>query len=133
TQIKTSPGPGTGSGTSCSQSPGSARALTRALTCWSGYRRTHRPSNAAPRARMVRRSAVFETTIAGSLPKPSWLAEPIRLWAPWRLSGSELEAAKLDATLLAVKEQEDAGIDVVTDREQSRQPFVHGFLEPVEG
>jgi 5-methyltetrahydropteroyltriglutamate--homocysteine methyltransferase len=76
---------------------------------------------------------LFETTIAGSLPKPSWLAEPNRLWAPWRLSGPDLEAAKCDATLLALKEQEDAGIGVVTDGEQSRQHFVHGFLEQVEG
>ena len=76
---------------------------------------------------------MFETTIAGSLPKPSWLAEPNRLWAPWRLSGSELETTKGDATLLALKEQEDAGIDVVTDGEQSRQHFVHGFLEKVGG
>src|SRR5215471_7853689 len=76
---------------------------------------------------------VFETTIAGSLPKPSWLAEPNRLWAPWRLSGTELDAAKLDATLLAIKQQEDAGVDVVSDGEQSRQHFVHGFLELVEG
>jgi 5-methyltetrahydropteroyltriglutamate--homocysteine methyltransferase len=76
---------------------------------------------------------MFETTIAGSLPKPSWLAEPNRLWAPWRLSGSDLDAAKLDATLLAIKEQEDAGIDVVSDGEQSRQHFVHGFLEFVDG
>jgi 5-methyltetrahydropteroyltriglutamate--homocysteine methyltransferase len=76
---------------------------------------------------------MFQTTIAGSLPKPSWLAEPNRLWAPWRLSGLELDAAKRDATLLAIKEQEDAGIDVVSDGEQSRQHFVHGFLEHVEG
>jgi 5-methyltetrahydropteroyltriglutamate--homocysteine methyltransferase len=76
---------------------------------------------------------LFETTLAGSLPKPSWLAEPNRLWAPWRLSGPDLEAAKRDATLLALKEQEDAGIEVVTDGEQSRQHFVHGFLEQVEG
>ena len=76
---------------------------------------------------------MFETTIAGSLPKPSWLAEPNRLWAPWRLSGPDLDAAKLDATLLAIKEQEDAGIDVVSDGEQSRQHFVHGFLEFVDG
>jgi 5-methyltetrahydropteroyltriglutamate--homocysteine methyltransferase len=76
---------------------------------------------------------MFETTIAGSLPKPAWLAEPNKLWAPWRLAGAELEAAKLDATLLAIKEQEDAGIDVVSDGEQSRQHFVHGFLEFVEG
>ena len=76
---------------------------------------------------------MFPTTIAGSLPKPAWLAEPNKLWAPWRLGGAELEAAKLDATLLAIKLQEDAGIDVVTDGEQSRQHFVHGFLENVAG
>ncbi len=76
---------------------------------------------------------LFETSIAGSLPKPSWLAEPDRLWAPWRLSGSELQAGKRDATLLAVKIQEDAGIDIVTDGEQARQHFVHGFLEQVDG
>jgi 5-methyltetrahydropteroyltriglutamate--homocysteine methyltransferase len=76
---------------------------------------------------------MFDTTIAGSLPKPAWLAEPNQLWAPWQLSGPELEAAKHDATLLAIKEQEDAGIDIVSDGEQSRQHFVHGFLELVEG
>jgi 5-methyltetrahydropteroyltriglutamate--homocysteine methyltransferase len=76
---------------------------------------------------------MFPTTIAGSLPKPAWLAEPDRLWAPWRQSGAELAAAKLDATLLAVKLQEDAGIDVVGDGEQSRQHFVHGFLEQLAG
>src|SRR5215207_8964480 len=76
---------------------------------------------------------MFPTTIAGSLPKPSWLAEPDKLWPQWRLSGAELAAGKLDATLLALKLQEDAGIDVVTDGEQSRQHFVHGFLEFVDG
>ncbi|HEX5997776.1 MAG TPA: methionine synthase [Hyphomicrobiaceae bacterium] len=76
---------------------------------------------------------MFETTIAGSLPKPSWLAEPDRLWAPWRLEGAELEAGKRDATILAVKQQEDAGIDIVGDGEQARQHFVHGFLEQVDG
>jgi 5-methyltetrahydropteroyltriglutamate--homocysteine methyltransferase len=76
---------------------------------------------------------MFDTTIAGSLPKPAWLAEPNQLWAPWQLSGPDLAAAKRDATLLAIKEQEDAGIDIVSDGEQSRQHFVHGFLELVEG
>ncbi len=76
---------------------------------------------------------MFATSIAGSLPKPAWLAEPNRLWAPWRLAGTELEAAKRDATILALKLQEDCGIDIVTDGEQSRQHFVHGFLESVEG
>jgi 5-methyltetrahydropteroyltriglutamate--homocysteine methyltransferase len=76
---------------------------------------------------------MFDTTVAGSLPKPSWLAEPNRLWAPWRLTGAELEGAKRDATLLALKLQEDCGIDIVTDGEQSRQHFVHGFVEFVDG
>ena len=76
---------------------------------------------------------LFSTTIAGSLPKPAWLAEPNKLWAPWRLAGRELEDAKRDATLLALKLQEDCGVDVVTDGEQSRQHFVHGFLEFVDG
>ena len=76
---------------------------------------------------------MLETTIAGSLPKPSWLAEPNKLWPAWKLAGDELASAKLDATLLAVKEQEDAGIDIVSDGEQSRQHFVHGFLEFVDG
>ncbi len=76
---------------------------------------------------------MFETTIAGSLPKPEWLAETHKLWPAWRWSGESLERAKRDATLLALKEQEDAGVDIVTDGEMSRQHFVHGFLEAVEG
>ena len=76
---------------------------------------------------------LFPTTIAGSLPKPEWLAEPNTLWAPWKSKGDELARAKRDATMLAVKLQEDAGIDIVTEGEQARQHFVHGFLEKVEG
>lgn len=73
------------------------------------------------------------TTIAGSLPKPSWLAAPNRLWAPWQLPPETLEEGKRDAVLLALREQEEAGIDIVTDGEQTRQHFVHGFLEKIEG
>ncbi|MGC1927314.1 MAG: methionine synthase [Pseudolabrys sp.] len=76
---------------------------------------------------------IFPSTVAGSLPKPSWLAEANKLWPQWRLQGDELAAAKLDATLLAIKWQEDAGIDIVCDGEMSRQHFVHGFLEFVDG
>jgi 5-methyltetrahydropteroyltriglutamate--homocysteine methyltransferase len=76
---------------------------------------------------------LFPATVAGSLPKPSWLAEPNKLWPQWKLAGDELAAAKLDATLLWLKHQEDAGIDIVGDGEQSRQHFVHGFLEFVDG
>jgi 5-methyltetrahydropteroyltriglutamate--homocysteine methyltransferase len=76
---------------------------------------------------------MFPTTIVGSLPKPAWLAETDKLWPQWRAQGEALAQAKRDATLLWLKEQEDAGLDVVTDGEQSRQHFVHGFLEAVEG
>ena len=76
---------------------------------------------------------MFETSIAGSLPKPSWLAETNKLWPQWRLEGEALDEGKRDATVVWLKVQEDAGIDIVTDGEQSRQHFVHGFLEFVEG
>ena len=76
---------------------------------------------------------MLKTTVAGSLPKPHWLAESERLWAPWKLSGLELERAKIDATILAVKLQEDAGIDIVGDGEQARIHFVHGFLANLDG
>ena len=76
---------------------------------------------------------MFETAIAGSLPKPGWLSETQKLWPQWRAQGEELQQAKADATLLWIKAQEDAGLDIVGDGEQSRQHFVHGFLEQVDG
>ena len=76
---------------------------------------------------------MFETAIAGSLPKPSWLAETSKLWPEWKLAGDALAEAKQDATLVWIKSQEDAGIDTVGDGEQARQHFVHGFLETIEG
>jgi 5-methyltetrahydropteroyltriglutamate--homocysteine methyltransferase len=76
---------------------------------------------------------MFSTATAGSLPKPAWLAETQKLWPQWRLEGEVLQQAKDDATVLWVKAQEDAGLDVIGDGEQSRQHFVHGFLERVEG
>ena len=76
---------------------------------------------------------LFPTTVAGSLPKPAWLAEPEKLWPAWRSSGAELKAAKRDAALIWLNEQEDAGIDIVSDGEQFRIHFVHGFLEHLGG
>jgi 5-methyltetrahydropteroyltriglutamate--homocysteine methyltransferase len=76
---------------------------------------------------------MLETTVAGSLPKPAWLATPKVLWAPWTLAGEALAEAKRDATVLAVHEQESCGIDIVSDGEQARQHFVHGFLAGVDG
>ena len=76
---------------------------------------------------------MLQTTIAGSLPKPSWLATPEILWAPWLLPAERLAEGQRDAVLIALKEQETAGIDIVTDGEQSRQHFVHGFLRHLDG
>jgi len=78
-------------------------------------------------------TALFKTAIAGSLPKPQWLAETEKLWPEWKSHGSDLLQAKADATLLWIKAQEDAGLDVIGDGEQARQHFVHGFVEQVEG
>jgi 5-methyltetrahydropteroyltriglutamate--homocysteine methyltransferase len=76
---------------------------------------------------------VLQTTIAGSLPKPAWLAEPKKLWAPWLLEGAELERGKREALRLAVADQEGAGIDIVTDGEQTRRHFVTTFIEALDG
>ena len=76
---------------------------------------------------------MLETTTAGSLPKPGWLAETQKLWPAWRLTGEALAEGKRDAVLVALKEQETAGIDIVTEGEQGRQHFVHGFLERISG
>lgn len=76
---------------------------------------------------------LLPTSTAGSLPKPSWLAEPEKLWSPWKLAGDELAAAKRDALLLTLKEQEVAGIDIISDGEQTRQHFVTTFIEHLDG
>ena len=76
---------------------------------------------------------LFSSSVAGSLPKPDWLAETNKLWPKWRSEGEALAQRKADATLLWIKAQEDAGLDVIGDGEQSRQHFVHGFLEHVDG
>jgi len=77
--------------------------------------------------------SLLRTTIVGSLPKPTWLAEPGVLRAPWRISGEALQEAKDDAVRLALIEQEDAGLDVVCDGEQRRRHYIWGFLEGLTG
>jgi 5-methyltetrahydropteroyltriglutamate--homocysteine methyltransferase len=76
---------------------------------------------------------LLPTTIAGSLPKPTWLAEPTQLWAPWKLEGEALVAGQQDAVRLALFDQEHAGIDIVTDGEQTRRHFVTTFIEGLDG
>lgn len=78
-------------------------------------------------------NTLLPTTIVGSLPKPSWLAEGETLWSPWKLDGEELREGKRDALSLAVNEQQQAGIDIVSDGEQTRQHFVTTFIEHLSG
>jgi 5-methyltetrahydropteroyltriglutamate--homocysteine methyltransferase len=77
--------------------------------------------------------SLLQTTIAGSLPKPAWLAEPKKLWAPWLLEGALLDEGKRDAMRLVLSDQESSGIDIVTDGEQTRRHFVTTFIESLEG
>ena len=76
---------------------------------------------------------LFPATLAGSLPKPSWLAEPEKLWAPWKLEGEALKEGQRDAVRLALDMQEKGGLDVVSDGEQTRKHFVNGYMEKLEG
>lgn len=76
---------------------------------------------------------LLPTSIVGSLPKPSWLAEPDTLWAPWKLEGEALVAGKQDALRIAVQEQHRNGIDIISDGEQTRQHFVTTFIEHLDG
>jgi len=76
---------------------------------------------------------LFPATIAGSLPKPAWLAEPEKLWAPWKLEGRALDEGKRDAVCVAVSMQEKAGIQIVSDGEQTRRHFVNGYMEKLQG
>lgn len=76
---------------------------------------------------------VLPTSTAGSLPKPSWIAEPEKLWSPWKLEGADLAQGKRDALLVSLQEQLHAGIDIVSDGEQTRQHFVTTFIEHLDG
>ncbi|MCF7500141.1 MULTISPECIES: methionine synthase [unclassified Pseudoalteromonas] len=76
---------------------------------------------------------LLPTSTAGSLPKPSWLAEPETLWSPWKLQGAELIDGKQDALRVALQEQQQAGVDIVSDGEQTRQHFVTTFIEHLNG
>jgi 5-methyltetrahydropteroyltriglutamate--homocysteine methyltransferase len=76
---------------------------------------------------------MLEPSIVGSLPKPSWLAQPNMLRAPWRLSGAELREAQDDAVRMVLLEQEEAGLATVTDGEVRRRHYIWGFLDGLTG
>ncbi|WP_296197103.1 methionine synthase [uncultured Microbacterium sp.] len=78
-------------------------------------------------------NTLLPTALVGSLPKPSWLAQPETLWSPWKLEGDELAEGKRDALNVAVHDQSTRGIDIVSDGEQTRQHFVTTFIEHLSG
>lgn len=76
---------------------------------------------------------LLPTSIVGSLPKPSWLAQPETLWSPWNLQGDALVEGRHDALRISTHEQTNRGIDIVSDGEQTRQHFVTTFIEHLSG
>ena len=76
---------------------------------------------------------ILPTSTVGSLPKPAWLATPEKLWSPWQLKGDKLIEGKQDALRVSLQEQQLAGIDIISDGEQTRQHFVTTFIEHLSG
>src|ERR1043166_1365422 len=86
---------------------------------------------------------LLPTTLVGSYPQPEWLIDraklagrfPPRVRAKelWRIPEPYLEEAQNDATLLAIRAQEDAGLDIVTDGEIRRESYSKRFATALEG
>src|SRR5258706_7408097 len=86
---------------------------------------------------------LLPTTIVGSYPQPEWLIDRARLagrFPPrvrarelWRIAPELLQEAQDDATILAIKAQEDAGIDIITDGEMRRESYSNRFATALEG
>ena len=76
---------------------------------------------------------LLPTSTVGSLPKPAWLAPPEKLWSPWELEGDQLLEGKQDALRVSLHEQQLAGVDIISDGEQTRQHFVTTFIEHLNG
>src|SRR5499433_3535144 len=86
---------------------------------------------------------LFPTTLVGSYPQPEWLIDrkklagrfPPRVRAKelWRIAEPLLEEAQNDATLLAIRAQEAAGLDIVTDGEIRRESYSNRFATALEG
>ena len=77
---------------------------------------------------------MLKTTITGSLPRPSWVAEPGKhQFQTWSIPSEYIAEAHDDAVRLAILDQEDAGLDIVTDGEQRRRHYIWGFIEGLNG
>src|SRR6476661_365793 len=85
---------------------------------------------------------LIETTVVGSYPQPRWLIHRDRLGskvprvrAPeiWKMEGPDLEEAQDDATVIAIRDMERAGIDIITDGEMRRESYSNRFATALEG
>jgi 5-methyltetrahydropteroyltriglutamate--homocysteine methyltransferase len=77
---------------------------------------------------------MLKTTITGSLPRPAWLAEPGKhQYRAWSIPSEYISEAHDDAVRLAVADQEEAGLDIVTDGEQRRRHYIWGFIDGLTG
>jgi 5-methyltetrahydropteroyltriglutamate--homocysteine methyltransferase len=86
---------------------------------------------------------IFPTSLVGSYPQPEWLIDRERLahrFPPrvralelWRVDPGHLEQAQEDATLLAIRAQEDAGLDIITDGEMRRESYSNRFATALDG
>src|SRR5690349_4759225 len=85
---------------------------------------------------------LFPTSLVGSYPQPEWLIDRgklskqvprVRADDLWLVSADKLEAAQDDATILAIREQERAGLDIITDGEQRRESYSNRFATALDG
>src|SRR5579864_3895463 len=86
---------------------------------------------------------LFPTSLVGSYPQPDWLIDReklagrfpprIRVRELWRVPPEWLEQAQDDATILAIREQERAGLDIITDGEQRRESYSNRFATALDG
>src|SRR5580700_7047387 len=86
------------------------------------------------RLKTERGPVMLKTTVVGSYPKPLWLSNPFgAFFGGWRLEAKVLREGQDDATVLAIGDQERAGIDVISDGEQRRDNFVFYFTRRLKG
>jgi 5-methyltetrahydropteroyltriglutamate--homocysteine methyltransferase len=76
---------------------------------------------------------MLQTMIVGSLPRPTWLVPPGKMYVDWNLEENMRKEALDDAVLLALTDQHEAGLNIFTDGEQRRRHYIWGFVEGLEG
>ena len=76
---------------------------------------------------------MLQTMLVGSLPRPTWLVPPNAMYVSWKLQDDALREGQDDAVLLALADQEEAGLNIVTDGEQRRRHYIWGFVEGLTG